>query len=139
MSQTMNITDPGFQIESPLPLPEDEVHLWRVDLETIGADELRWQQVLSSDELARAASFHFSPDRQCFIATRAWLRTILASYLRTDPHSLSFSYSKKRKAFSGASLRKQRYHLQRFPFRRNRFAGFYARTRDRRRYRTPSS
>ena len=101
MSQTMNITDPGFKIESPLPLPEDEVHLWRVDLETIGADELRWQQVLSSDELARAASFHFSPDRQCFVATRAWLRTILASYLSTDPHSLSFSYSKKEKPSLG--------------------------------------
>ena len=43
MSQTMNITDSGFPIESPLGLAEDEVQLWRVDLEAIGADESRWQ------------------------------------------------------------------------------------------------
>jgi len=95
MSQTMNITDSGFQIESPLLLPEDEVHLWRVDLEAIGADESRWQRVLSSDELTRAARFHFSRDRQRFIASRALLRRVLASYLATDPTGLSFSYSTK--------------------------------------------
>jgi 4'-phosphopantetheinyl transferase len=104
MSQTMNISDPGFKIQSPLPLPEDEVHLWRIDLEAIGADEFRWQQVLSSDELARAASFYFSRDRQRFIAARAWLRTILASYLGTDPISLSFSYSKRQKPSLGPAF-----------------------------------
>jgi 4'-phosphopantetheinyl transferase len=101
MSQTMNITDSGFQIESRLPLPEDEVQLWRVDLEAIGGDESRWQQVLSSDELARASRFHFSRDRQRFVASRALLRSILASYLATDPGSLSFSYSKKEKPSLG--------------------------------------
>jgi len=99
----MNITDAGFQIESPLPLPEDEVHLWRVDLEAIGADESRWQRVLSSDELTRAARFHFSRDRQRFVASRALLRTILASYLATDPTGLSFSYSKKENPSLGAA------------------------------------
>ena len=104
MSQTMNITDSGFQIESPLPLPEDEVQLWRVDLEAIGADESRWQKVLSADELARASRFHFSRDRQRFVASRALLRTILAGYLATDPSSLSFSYSKKEKPSLGAGV-----------------------------------
>jgi 4'-phosphopantetheinyl transferase len=97
MSQSMNITDSGFQIEAPLTLPEDEVQLWRVDLEAIGADESRWQQVLSSDEVTRAARFHFLRDRQRFVAARAWLRIILAGYLRTDPNSLTFTYSKKEK------------------------------------------
>jgi 4'-phosphopantetheinyl transferase len=97
MSQTMNITESSFQIESPLMLPEEEVQLWRADLEAIGADESRWQQVLSSDELMRASRFHFSRDRQRFVAGRALLRTILAAYLRKDPKSLSFSYSKKEK------------------------------------------
>jgi len=97
MSQNMNITDSNFQIESPLMLPEDEVQLWRADLEVISADESGWLQVLSSDELTRASRFHFSRDRQRFIAGRALLRTILAGYLRTDAHSLTFSYSKKEK------------------------------------------
>jgi 4'-phosphopantetheinyl transferase len=101
MTQSMNITDSGFQIESPLSLAEDEVQVWRVDLEAIGADESRWQRVLSSDELGRASRFHFSRDRQRFVASRAWLRTILASYLATDPKGLSFSYSKTEKPSLG--------------------------------------
>lgn len=97
MSQSMNITDSGFCIEAPLALREDEVQLWKVDLDAIRADESRWQEVLSSDELTRASRFHFPADRQCFVATRALLRTILAGYLSTDPKRLSFSYSKKEK------------------------------------------
>ncbi len=97
----MNITGSGFPIEESLPLPEDEVQLWRVDLEAIGADESRWRQVLSSDERARASRFHFARDRQRFVAARALLRRILASYLATDPNSLTFSYSKKEKPSLG--------------------------------------
>jgi len=103
MSQTMNITDSGFQIKAPLTLREDEVRLWRVDLEAVGGDESRWKRVLSSDELTRAARFHFSRDRQRFVATRAWLRMILASYLGTDANSLSFSYSKREKPSLGSA------------------------------------
>src|SRR5271163_1030120 len=101
MSQIMNITDSGFQIESPLALPEDEVQLWRIDLEALGADESRWQRMLSADEAARASRFHFARDRQRFVAARALLRTILASYLETDAGSLRFSYSKKEKPSLG--------------------------------------
>jgi 4'-phosphopantetheinyl transferase len=77
------------------------VQLWRVDLEAIGGDESRWQKVLSADESARAARFHFPRDRQRFVASHGLLRTILASYLTTDPGSLSFSYSKKEKPSLG--------------------------------------
>ena len=93
----MNITDSGFHIGSPLLLSADEVQLWRVDLEAVGAGESRWQQMLSSDELTRAAAFHFSRDRQRFVASRALLRTVLAGYLATDPGGLTFSYSDKEK------------------------------------------
>ena len=103
MSQSMNITDSSFQIESPLALPEDEVQLWRVDLGEVGADESRWQRVLSSDETARASRFHFARDRQRFVAARALLRIILAGYLETDAASLSFSYSKKEKPSLGSA------------------------------------
>jgi 4'-phosphopantetheinyl transferase len=101
MSKNMNITDAGFRVEAPLPLPEDEVQLWRIDLEAIGSDESRWQLLLSTDELSRASRFHFSRDRQRFVASRALLRTILASYLSTDAKGLTFSYSKKEKPSLG--------------------------------------
>jgi|HubBroStandDraft_1064217.scaffolds.fasta_scaffold00014_57 4'-phosphopantetheinyl transferase len=104
MSQSMNITDLGFQIEPHLALSEDEVQLWRVDLEAIRADESRWQELLSTDESARASRFHFSRDRQRFVASRALLRIILASYLATDPNGLIFSYSKKEKPSLGPVL-----------------------------------
>jgi 4'-phosphopantetheinyl transferase len=101
MSQNMNIADADFEIEAPLALPEDEVQLWRVDLEAIRADESRWQEVLSSDESACASRFHFPADRQRFVASRALLRTILGGYLETDPKRLIFSYSKKEKPSLG--------------------------------------
>jgi 4'-phosphopantetheinyl transferase len=101
MSQSLNISDIGFQIDACLTLPEGEVQLWRVDLEAIGSEEARWKQVLSADELTRAARFHFSRDRQHFVAARALLRTILASYMAIDPAAVSFSYSKKEKPSLG--------------------------------------
>jgi 4'-phosphopantetheinyl transferase len=96
MSQTMNIIDSSLEFNAPIALPEDEVHLWRVDLDAV-CTAARWQEVLSSDELARAARFHFQRDRQHFVASRALLRTILASYLATDANSVNFSYSKREK------------------------------------------
>lgn len=101
MRQTLNITDSSLLIEARVALPEDEVHLWRVDVEAVGGDELRWQEVLSADELARAARFHFARDRQRFVASRAFLRRILAGYLEASPQGLSFSYSKKEKPSLG--------------------------------------
>jgi 4'-phosphopantetheinyl transferase len=93
----MNITEPGFNLAGSLALPENEVQLWRVDLEAVGPEETRWRRVLSEDELARAARFHFSRDRQRYVSSRALLRMILAAYLDAEPKALSFRYSDKEK------------------------------------------
>lgn len=93
----MNISDAAFQLETRIPLLEDEVHLWRVDLATAAPAEQRWEQILSADERARAARFHFPRDRQYFTAARALLRTILARYAASDPRELVFGYSEKGK------------------------------------------
>jgi 4'-phosphopantetheinyl transferase len=97
MTHSMNITDSRFQIEASLALTQDEVQLWRADLEAIRGDESRWEKLLSTDEAARASRFHFARDRQCFVAGRALLRIILARYLGREPAELRFSYSKKEK------------------------------------------
>jgi 4'-phosphopantetheinyl transferase len=93
----MHISDPDFQRGARLTLPDDEVHLWRIDLAAVGPAEKRWQKILSPDERARAARFHFERDRQHFTATRALLRTLLASYVGSEPADLVFRYSDKEK------------------------------------------
>jgi 4'-phosphopantetheinyl transferase len=93
----MKISDPAFQLDAALALPRDEVHLWRIDLDALASEEQRWQQMLSQDEQARAAGFHFTRDRQHFAATRACLRIILARYLGSEPAALKFHYSEKAK------------------------------------------
>jgi 4'-phosphopantetheinyl transferase len=93
----------NFRLETPVQLPADEVHLWRIDLEALAADEAHSSTILSDDERARAARFHFPIHRQYFIAGRALLRRILAAYLTADPKELTFSYSAKSKpALAGA-------------------------------------
>jgi len=101
MTHPVNIADPDFQIEGWLNLPDDEVQLWRVDLEALRGGESRWKLLLSPDELRRASRFHSARDRQHFIAARAILRTILAAYLESEPASLCFSYSKREKPSLG--------------------------------------
>jgi 4'-phosphopantetheinyl transferase len=89
----MNICDAAFRLETRIVLPEEEVHLWRVELASVAKGEQRWEQILSGDERARAARFHFLRDRQYFTATRAVLRTILAGYVASNPADLVFRYS----------------------------------------------
>ncbi len=108
MNQTMNIIEADFRIEAPLTLQENEVQLWRADLEGSGADEAHWRKLLSPDELKRASRFHFVGDRQRFVKSRGMLRTILASYLSADPSRLSFSYSEKEKPSLGPPHRERR-------------------------------
>ena len=97
MNYPMNITDGSVRIEPQMSLPEDEVHLWRIDLEKVSAEQEKWRPLLSPDEGARADRFHFSRDRNCFTATRALLRTILAGYLASEAKELVFRYSEKDK------------------------------------------
>ena len=94
MNHSLHIRDAAFQLETPIALPADEVHVWRAELAQVAPAERRWEPILSPDERTRAARFHFSRDRQHFTATRALLRIILAGYLASDPGDLTFRYSK---------------------------------------------
>jgi 4'-phosphopantetheinyl transferase len=71
-----------------------DVHVWRVSLDQSLAIVERFFQLLSVDEQARAARFHFERDRQHFIVARGCLRTILARYLEIAPRKIQFTYSR---------------------------------------------
>jgi 4'-phosphopantetheinyl transferase len=76
---------------SPAPaapqLRAGEVHLWRAPLNAV-PEPMR--EVLSAEERARAARFHFERDRVRYTASRVVLRSILGRYLETDPAALIF-------------------------------------------------
>ena len=80
---------------TPPPLGVHEAHLWRLDLDAAHGEAAT--VVLSEEERARAARFHFESDRHRFIAARAALRRILAAYLDSAPADLVFSLGRQGK------------------------------------------
>ncbi|RYD72854.1 MAG: 4'-phosphopantetheinyl transferase, partial [Sphingobacteriales bacterium] len=77
-----------------LILTEEEVHVWRADLEVDEYIQSSYLKLLSSDEKNRAGKFRFAKDRRNFIAARGILRLLLAKYLEIHPTEISFQYSK---------------------------------------------
>jgi 4'-phosphopantetheinyl transferase len=76
-----------------LALPDNEVQLWRADLNGLAPDEPRLSQLLSSEEQTRARRFLVSQARQNFAITRGILRLLLGAYLQADPTELTFQNS----------------------------------------------
>lgn len=74
-------------------LARGEVHVWRADLARLGAESQRLADVLSPDELERAARFRFERDRRRFVLSRAALRIILGLYLESKPDSVRFTHN----------------------------------------------
>ncbi len=81
----------------PAPLADDEVWVWLapLDVEAAAVDGLA--AVLSPEERARAARFHFRRDALRWMAARATLRAILGAYLHTDPAAIAFTYGPRGK------------------------------------------
>ena len=76
---------------------EDEVHVWRADLECEARMLRRLEATLSTDERARANRFLFERDRNHFIATRGILRELLGRYVNSAPERLEFDYASQGK------------------------------------------
>ena len=78
---------------SNLTLPNNEVHIWRANLNIPLPDVQSLQHTLSPDELVRTNRFHFERHRNHFIVARGTLRTLLGHYLNTSPAQLHFRYN----------------------------------------------
>jgi len=90
---------PWLAPPADLILPQDEVHIWRADLELPALNVQQLHTLLAPDESSRADRFHFAKDRRHFIVGRGVLRTILGRYLGLDPAQLCFYYSDYNKPF----------------------------------------
>ena len=86
----------------PLPPPQielagDEAHVWCAWLRGSPADFPAGLAMLSDDERARAAKFHFEGDRKNFVARRSLLRAILGHYLKVEPSQISMAREERGK------------------------------------------
>ena len=80
-----------------LTLLQDEIHVWRIELDQPEPQLQNLAATLSSDEMARAERFYFQEHRQRFIAGRGILRTILGRYLGIQPLQVQFNYQHRGK------------------------------------------
>src|SRR5687768_8689093 len=88
---------------SPAPtdliLADNEVHVWRAQLELPLSQVQELRGTLTDDELDRANRFSLERDRQRFIAARGTLRSILSRYITIYPSHLRFHYNPYGKPF----------------------------------------
>lgn len=106
---------------------QDEIHLWRAQLDPSPADIARLTLPLSSDERERARRFRKESDSTRFVCARGWLRRLLADYLDVNPADLAFKQDGHGKPRVGHP------HLQWLRFNLSRSAGMavFAVARDR--------
>lgn len=72
-------------------LGDDDVHVWRAELDLDIGSAAEHTKILSEEELQRAARFVYPLDCQRFIRTRVILRSLLGRYLDVAPASISFT------------------------------------------------
>lgn len=73
-------------------MPSAAVVVWRVGLEQPPGTVERLKSLLTDDERAKAARYHFPTHRRRSILRRGALRTILAGYLGAEAAELRFVY-----------------------------------------------
>jgi 4'-phosphopantetheinyl transferase len=71
-------------------LPDDEVHVWHVDLIAWEKQADSLFELLDSAERERAARFKFPAPRNQFLISRALLRRALGRYLRIEARDIHF-------------------------------------------------
>lgn len=71
-------------------LPQDEVHVWYIDLSAWEKEVESLLPLLNQEEQERAARFKFSVPRNQFVISRALLRQVLGRYLRIEARGVQF-------------------------------------------------
>jgi len=82
----------GRNRNAPLPLEENRVDIWRIDLDGGTVRDDIDGALLAPHERIRAERIPVRSLRQRFVNGRSALRSILAGYLEVEPLSLSFAY-----------------------------------------------
>lgn len=78
---------------SKLILGQEEIHVWRADLNVNQQLLEALEDTLEMKERHRANRFHFEKDRRHFISARGILKIILGRYLKLKPKRLKLVYT----------------------------------------------
>ena len=82
-------------LQPPVPeLSPTEIHIWEFPLTSSDSEFDTLAAMLSEDERARAARFHFEKDSRRFTVARASVRSILGAYVGSTARDLHFDYSR---------------------------------------------
>jgi len=73
-----------------MKLAENEVHVWRVQLDSSFETMTRFQRILSSEEYIRVQRFHFEKDRHHWTISRGILRILLSLYTQQGLKDITF-------------------------------------------------
>ena len=92
-------------------LKDNEVHIWRASLNLQLQEVNKLRNTLSSEEMVKASRFKSYEDRDRFIVSKGILRTILGSYLNTNPTRLEFEYNEHGKPFIKNTLDTNNIHF----------------------------
>lgn len=87
-----------------LNLSNQEIHIWRADLNLPFEEIEQLEQILSEDEQKRANRFRFPHLKNRFIAARGNLRKIISYYLAIESDRLIFEYTSRGKPQLAAQL-----------------------------------
>ena len=85
-------------------LKDQELHLWRFNLDRSEHELDRLRNLLAPDEVVRANRLLDLQKKTQFIVARARLRQILGSYQKTDPRQIKFQYNPHGKPALAESL-----------------------------------
>ena len=106
-----NLSGSCVQVPSPPPLQSSEIHIWEFPLAISESAFAMCPELLSEDERARAARFHFQKDARRFVVARASMRSILAGYTRIAARDLRFAYAEQGKPSLAQSAADIRFNL----------------------------
>jgi 4'-phosphopantetheinyl transferase len=88
-----------------MPLPTDELHVWRASLERSAEVTAALRTVLSDDERERAARFYLPQHGARYVVGRGLLRVLLAAYLGIRAEEVEFVYGEHGKPLLRAAER----------------------------------
>jgi 4'-phosphopantetheinyl transferase len=80
-----------------LILADEDIHVWRANLECDSASLHSFETTLAPEEKARPGRFRLPRDRNSFIATRGILRNLLGKYIGCVPSEVVLKYGDRGK------------------------------------------